>query len=96
MNTKLINLLPEERLRAARRVYFMHLTTVVILVIAIFFIADGVLGAPTYMFLQRKSTELQQTSSALSAALSTRAHNSVKARIKALNKIGRASWRERV
>lgn len=73
-------------MRSARRAYFVHLTTVVIFITAVSFVGAGILSTPTYVFLQRKSAELQQTSSVLSIELSTRARNSVKKQIRTLNK----------
>ncbi|KND46856.1 MAG: hypothetical protein AB199_00270 [Parcubacteria bacterium C7867-004] len=86
MALELTNLLPAERGRALRKLYFLRLMTVGVLVLAGVVIIHGVFLLPSYLYLGGQVRERQELVDTLSASLAGDEEKQVSARVLALAK----------
>ncbi len=84
MSLELTNLLPQERYRGIRRLYFIRLGVVALLALAGVLLVHGVLLLPSYLYLDQQVRDREQTLSALSAKLAGTEEQQVTARVNAL------------
>lgn len=84
MTPNLTNLLPADRTRSLRRVYFVRLAVVSVLLIAGVAVVHGVLLLPSYLFVQHEVNERRTELALLSERLSGTEEKEVSARVEAL------------
>lgn len=84
MTHNLTNLLPKERERTLRRVYFLRLGVVAISMLAGVVVVHGVLLFPSYLFLQDLVRERTEALAAITAALAGTEEQQVSARVTSL------------
>lgn len=84
MSLELTNLLPEERVRSLRQLYFVRLLTVGVLLLAVVMLVHGVLLLPSYLYLGQQVKERQAVLASLSATLEGSEEREVSARVAAL------------
>lgn len=84
MKYELTNLLPENRLRSLRQVYFLRLATVAVLVLSGVAIVHGVLLLPSYLFVRAQVEEREMRLDALTKTLAGAAEQEVSARVAAI------------
>lgn len=84
MKPELTNLLPENRLRSLRQVYFFRLATVAVLVLSFVAVVHGVLLLPSYLFVQAQVAERQERLDTLTRTLAGAAEKEVSARVAAI------------
>ncbi len=85
MAHELTNLLPPERARSLRRLYFMRLATVGILMLGGIVVAHGVLLLPSYLYVSEQVRSREAALASFSSTLAGSEEQEVKARIAALN-----------
>lgn len=84
MKPELTNLLPENRLRTLRQVYFLRLATVAVLVLSGVAIVHGVLLLPSYLFVRAQVEEREMRLETLTTTLAGAAEQEVSARVAAI------------
>jgi len=84
MSLELTNLLPPERLRALRGLYFLRLATVAAVLLSGVALVHGVLLFPSYLYLHQQTREREASLAALSARLAGSEEQEVSARVAAL------------
>lgn len=84
MSHKLINLLPEDRIRAFRRDYFLHLAVAGILLLTLITVIHGILLFPSYLSLAQKRDAKAMELAKLNAGLEGSKQEEVSARLAAL------------
>lgn len=84
MKHELMNLLPDNRIRSLRQVYFLRLATVAVLVLSGVAIVHGVLLLPSYLFVRAQVVERETRLSALTTTLAGAAEQEVSARVAAI------------
>jgi len=84
MELELTNLLPEERIRSLRRVYFIRLTVVAVLLLVGVTIVHGVLLLPSFMYLRNQVGERTQSLAALTSTLAGSEEKEISTRVAAL------------
>lgn len=85
MKDELTNLLPQNRIRSLRQVYFLRLATVATLVLAGVAIVHGVLLLPSYLFVRAQVDEREMRLTALTTALAGAAEQEVSARVASIS-----------
>lgn len=85
MITKLIRLLPPERLRAFRQQYFFRLGTVAALAFSALIVIHGILLAPTYFNLRESKANEQSRLNALTERLASSGDQEIIGRLAALD-----------
>ncbi len=84
MMPDLTNLLPVDRLRALRQIYFLRLCVVSLIVLAGVISIHGVLLMPSYLYLEGQVTDRTQTLAAIEEQLARSEEKEVRARIASL------------
>lgn len=84
MEPKLTNLLPEERTRALRQLYFLRLTVVSLIVLAGVAVVHGVLLLPSYLYLRNQVAEREGTLTRLTTTLAGSEEQEIGVRVAAL------------
>lgn len=85
MSSELTNLLPPERLRRLKHLYFLRLATVGMLVLSGVAIVHGVLLLPSYLYVHQEVNEKQAELTSLTASLENAEEKEVSARVKELS-----------
>ena len=81
MTPELTNLLPPERVRSFRRLYFLRLLTVGVALLAGVVLVHGVLLLPSYLYLNQQIAERKELLASLSATLAGSEEREVSARV---------------
>lgn len=84
MELKLTNLLPEDRIRSLRRVYFMRLAVVAVLLLSGVILVHGVLLLPSYLHVRNEVGERTASLAALTTTLAGSEEKEISARVAAL------------
>lgn len=84
MKPNLTNLLPEERVRALRQLYFLRLAVVGVLLLSVVAIAHGVFLLPSYLYLRDTVEERKAELAQLSTTLAGTQEQEVSARVATL------------
>ena len=84
MYPELTNLLPEDRVRAARREYFMRLATVAVYALTAVILASGALLVPSYLYVHNQLQTLESKMRELDEQLATTQGRETNARLTAL------------
>lgn len=84
MEPELTNLLPEERARSLRQLYFLRLTVVSILLLSGVAIVHGVLLLPSYLYVRAQIEERTTALATLTAALTGSEELEISSRVAAL------------
>ncbi len=84
MSIERTNLLPTPRIKMARRNYFLRLTTVAVLLLALLVVVEAVFLLPTYLYLKQKENAAATQLSQLSASSQTSGEKSVEAQLNIL------------
>lgn len=84
MDRNLTNLLPEERIRSLRRVYFMRLAVIGVLLLAGVTVVHGVLLLPSYLYLRNQVGEREAALASLTNTLAGSEEKEISARVAAL------------
>lgn len=84
MELELTNLLPEERIRSLRRVYFFRLGVVAVLLLSGVTIVHGVLLLPSYMYLRNEVEERAASLVALTTTLAGSEEKEISTRVAVL------------
>lgn len=85
MEHNLTNLLPEERVRSLRRVYFLRLAVVAVLLLSGVTVVHGVLLLPSYLYLRNQVAERAATLATLSSSLAGSEEKEISARVASLS-----------
>lgn len=85
MELELTNLLPEERIRSLRRVYFIRLAVVAILLLSGVILVHAVLLLPSYLYLRNQVGERNASLTALTTTLAGSEEKEISARVAALS-----------
>ena len=83
--TKYTNLLPYERVRAARRSYFVRLAGLTLWIAALLLAIHALLNVPTYFYLRSQEVNRQAALTDLSQKISTQQDQTINKELKALN-----------
>ncbi|MES2931754.1 MAG: hypothetical protein V4682_03620 [Patescibacteria group bacterium] len=84
MELELTNLLPEERIRSLRRVYFIRLAVVAVLLLSGVTLVHGVLLLPSFMYLRNQVGERTASLAALTTTLAGSEEKEISARVATL------------
>lgn len=84
MEPELTNLLPEERARALRQLYFLRLAVVSLIVLAGVAVVHGVLLLPSYLYLRNQVEEREATLTRLTTTLAGSEEKEIGMRVAAL------------
>jgi len=84
MALELTNLLPEDRVRSLRQVYFMRLAVVGVLLLAGVTVVHGVLLLPSYLYLRNQVGERTAALAALTTTLAGSEEKEISVRVAAL------------
>lgn len=84
MELELTNLLPEERIRSLRRIYFFRLGVVAVLLLSGVTLVHGVLLLPSYMYLRNQVEERTASLTSLTATLAGSEEKEISVRVAAL------------
>lgn len=84
MSSDHTNLLPEDRARALKHLYFFRLATVAVLIFAAVAIVHGVLLLPSYLLVRAQVDERTQELSVLTQTLASTEEKEISARVTAL------------
>ena len=84
MEPELTNLLPEERVRSLRQLYFLRLAVVSVLLLSGVAIVHGVLLLPSYLYVRAQIAERTVSLATLSAALAGSEEREISSRVAAL------------
>lgn len=84
MEPELTNLLPKERCRALRHLYFMRLTVVSLIVLSGVAIVHGILLLPSYLYLQNQVEEREAALARLTTTLAGTEEQGINMRVASL------------
>lgn len=84
MELELTNLLPEERIRSLRQVYFFRLAVVTVLLLSGVTLVHGVLLLPSFMYLRNQVGERTASLAALTTTLAGSEEKEISERVAAL------------
>lgn len=84
MELELTNLLPEERIRTLRQIYFFRLAVVAVLLLSGVTVVHGVLLLPSYMYLRNQVGERAASLAALTSTLAGSEEKEISTRVAAL------------
>lgn len=84
MELELTNLLPEERMRSLRQVYFFRLAVVTVLLLSGVILVHGVLLLPSFMYLRNQVGERTAALTTLTATLAGSEEKEINERVAAL------------
>ena len=85
MELELTNLLPEERIRSLRRIYFLRLAVVAVLLLSGVTVVHGVLLLPSYMYLRNQVGERAASLATLTTTLAGSEEKEISTRVAALS-----------
>lgn len=84
MELELTNLLPEERMRSLRRLYFIRLAVVAVVLLSGVILVHGVLLLPSYLYLRNQVGERAASLVALTTTLAGSEEKEISSRVAAL------------
>lgn len=84
MEPELTNLLPEERIRALRQLYFLRLTVVSLIVLSGVAVVHGVMLLPSYLYLRNQVAEREASLARLTTTLAGSEEQEIGMRVAAL------------